>query len=153
MRRRGVHILRGVAADFVRKQLASQVFHPPPRSTGKVTAAQPNSLWQADLMDFTTRDVALNQGFRFALVIVDVFTRRVSARPMQDKTARATIQAFEAIRGNGPRAPVPAVFDTDTGGEFDGPFNQQLHRLGVIHCKKTPGIRMALQWSTLLLQG
>jgi hypothetical protein len=135
-----VHVLRGIVANFVRGQLTSQVFHPPPRSTGKVTAAQPNSVWQADLIDFSTKDVALNQGFKFILVVVDVFARFVRAEPMKEKTARATLQAFETLRGGGPRAPVPCFVDTDTGVEFEAPFDEHLERLGVIypHPKRPP---------------
>jgi hypothetical protein len=114
------------------------VFQPPPRSTGKVTAAQPNSVWQADLIDFSTRDVAANQGFKFILVVVDVFARFVRAEPMKEKTARATLQAFETVRGGGPKAPVPCFLDTDTGGEFEGVFDEHLHKLGAIHIQKDP---------------
>ncbi len=43
------------AADFVRAQPVAQVFAPPPKSEGKVTAAELNSGWQCDLVDHKTK--------------------------------------------------------------------------------------------------
>ena len=39
------------AKELVRAQAVSQVFRQPPGNTGRITAAQENLKWQADLLD------------------------------------------------------------------------------------------------------
>jgi hypothetical protein len=73
------------------------------------------------------------------VVVVDVFTRKVSARPMKMKTARAALQALEFIRGGGPKAPVPlSSLSTDTGGEFAGCSTSTCTSLGLFSHQKGP---------------
>ena len=70
-----------------------------------------NLLWQADLAEM----FAFN-GFKFILVVVDVFSRRIFARPMKSKEAKTVKKAFEAIfEENGT---TPQKLETDRGTEF-----------------------------------
>ena len=138
MRRRGLKVTRSEAAQFVRTQSSRQVFRPAPRSSGRVTATRAGFKWQADLVDFTSRDASKNEGYRYALVLVDVFSRLVHAEPMKGKTAADTVVAFDAVLNDlGPDAK-PAFLDSDVGGEFEGVFEARLRNLDIIHVQKDP---------------
>ena len=76
----GVHISKSDAEDFVKQQSVSQVFKPPPRSTGKVTATSENQRWQIDLVDHTKFVRSSNRNYRFILIAIDIFSRRTAAR-------------------------------------------------------------------------
>lgn len=136
MRRKGFKVTRTEAAQFVKGQTGKQLFRPPARSIGKVTALRAGFKWQADLIDFTSRDPSKNRGYRYVLVLVDVFTRLVQAEPMRGKKAADTVSAFEAILNNS--GTKPAILDTDVGGEFEGIFEKRLRDLHIIHVQKDP---------------
>ena len=66
----GVRISKSDAEDFVKQQSVSQVFKPPPRSTGKVTATSENSRCQIDLMDHTKFVRSSNRKYHFILIFM-----------------------------------------------------------------------------------
>ena len=65
----GVRISKSDAEDFVKQQSVSQVFKPPPRSTGKVTATSENQRWQIDLIDHTKFVRSSNKNYSYILII------------------------------------------------------------------------------------
>ena len=138
MRRRGLRITEREAAAFVRGQVANQLFRNPPPSRGRVTAPSSESRWQADIIDYTSRDAGANGGFRYALVIVDVFNRLTVAEPLKDKGAGAVLEAWRTILSELPPGTQPRILDTDVGAEFLGVFGEHLRRTGVIHIQKDP---------------
>ena len=81
-KRQDVAITTKEAQEFVKKQASAQVFAAVPKSQGKITSPELNHTWQADLIDYTAKDPTLNNGYRFALVITDVFSRKVYAEPI-----------------------------------------------------------------------
>ena len=71
--------------------------------------------WQADLAD-----VALiakqNDGYRFILTVIDIFTRYAWARPLRTKTGKEVAEAFKDIFQEGR---IPKRIQTDQGKEFE----------------------------------
>lgn len=74
-----------------------------------------NDIWQADLCVMNTLS-KYNDGIRYLLFVIDCFSRFLYVIPMQQKTAVATCDAFEALfRGSVEK---PKNFMVDQGGEF-----------------------------------
>lgn len=82
-----------------------------------------NYLAQCDLAQMDTL-ARWNDGVRFLLVYVDVFSRLVSVEPLKNKRGDETARALERIfdRRNG----APMLLQSDLGSEF---WNDYVHRL------------------------
>ena len=107
----------------MRSQSAAQVYAAVPKSDGHIVATSRNQRWQGDLIDQTSRNAKLNDGYQHALALVDVFTRRVFAWPLRQKIPEETVGALcLAIRALGK----PHELQTDNGGEFSGSFDKFL---------------------------
>jgi hypothetical protein len=73
-----------------------------------------NDLWELDLMDFSKEDVSINKGFKFAMMVIDSFTRELSSDLMKTKSSEEALMSFKKIvskRGK-PRA---LLADTESG--------------------------------------
>lgn len=77
--------------------------------------------WEADLADVQNLS-EYNNGIRYLLVVVDVFSRFMWVRPLKDKKAQSIVDAFRDIL-SGPRQ-LKAI-RTDKGSEF---YNRYLKR-------------------------
>lgn len=78
---------------------------------------------QADLIDMQPFKKN-NRGYRYILIVIDVFTKYAYAEPLKDKTAKSTTEAMEKILKNvGERI---RNLQTDDGKEF---FNSTMKRL------------------------
>ena len=138
-KRKGLNVTVKQASDFVRGQAVSQVFAPPPRSNGKVTAPELNSRWQLDLIDYKTQSPEKNDGYRLVLLAVDIFSRFMYAELLKTKEAEEVTEAFRRIqrraRGRlaGKTGVIPGEVSTDTGAEFKGPFDDMLEKDGIGH--------------------
>jgi transposase InsO family protein len=73
-----------------------------------------DSQWDADLMDMAniTKD---NDGIRYVLVMIDIFSRFLWCRPLKTKRGLELVQAFKSIFVKGRK---PVVLRTDRGSEF-----------------------------------
>ena len=87
-----------------------------------------------DLMDFQRLKTA-NDGFAYALIVIDVFTKRVEGILLKQKTIQDVIQAFETILDN--ENPIlsykPWSIVSDKGGEFGPKFSAYLKTRGIRH--------------------
>ncbi|XP_062587276.1 uncharacterized protein LOC134248897 [Saccostrea cucullata] len=77
--------------------------------------------WEADLADVQNLS-EYNDGIKFLLVIVDVFSRMLWVRPLKDRKAKTVIDAFKDVF-RGPRH--PKAIRTDKGSEFYNRYLQQ----------------------------
>ena len=78
---------------------------------------------QADLIDMQQFE-RKNHGFRYILIVIDVFSKKAYAVPLKDKTAKTTTEAMEIIlKQTGERI---RNLQTDDGKEF---FNSSMKRL------------------------
>jgi hypothetical protein len=73
-----------------------------------------DSQWDGDLMDMssTTKD---NNGIRYILVLIDVFSRYLWCRPLKTKRGIELVTALQSVLKEGRQ---PEVLRTDRGSEF-----------------------------------
>lgn len=81
----------------------------------KVMVPCPNYLWQADLV-FMQKYRRFNNGYLYILTVIDAFSRRAFAIPIERKTGAEVIRAFEKIFSAYPHKPV--FLECDQGKEF-----------------------------------
>ena len=81
-----------------------------------------DELWQMDLADMQAM-AAENDGYRYLLVCIDVFSKYVWVIPLKTKTGPALVTAFKKILKSGRK---PQKIQTDQGTEF---FNKHFKDL------------------------
>ncbi len=87
----------------------------------------PNQLWMADLIDLTSR---ADNGFKWALTVVDVFSRYAWAVAMKNKQNQTVTAAMADIL----KSQKPRLLQTDNGSEFiSGSFQALLRKYSVNH--------------------
>lgn len=107
--------------DEVKKWLQSQetyTLHKPVvrRFTrNKYILSNYNELWQVDLSDMRTYS-QYNDGFKYILCVIDVFSKYAFARPMKKKDSESVKKCFESIFSEA-RA-TPRHIQSDKGTEF-----------------------------------
>ena len=89
----------------------------------RVIARFPFDLFMADLMEFPQYKFR-NRGYRFALILIDVFTKKLYTAPLKKKTKDETARAFETIFKEFDEFPINLV--TDRGREF---YNEEVLKI------------------------
>ena len=94
-------------------------------------ASKPDELWQADLADMGDLQKE-NDGTRFLLTVIDVFSKFAWIRPLKRKTGEELVRAFTSIlkESNGRK---PKNLQTDKGTEFKNRLFQELLQRENIH--------------------
>jgi hypothetical protein len=113
------------------KQDAYTVFKQPPSKvrTEKIIVEYPDQMWDCDIM--VMEDGKLNNGFKYVLCVIDLFSRYLWVRATKTKTAVECGKAFKSVCAEGR---VCEILRTDNGGEFTGkPFQEVLREKNVIH--------------------
>lgn len=89
-----------------------------------------DDLWQADLIEF--QDLAKeNKGFRYALIVIDCFSKFVWSSPLKSKSADDVTNAMSNIL-QGDRK--PNLLQTDKGKEFyNAKFQSLMKRFNIKH--------------------
>ena len=88
----------------------------------RVIVGEIDELWQMDLADMQAI-AAENDGYRYLLVCIDVFSKFVWVIPLKTKTGPALVTAFKKILESGRK---PQKIQTDQGTEF---FNKHFKDL------------------------
>jgi hypothetical protein len=142
LRKRGFDYTEPQVAAVLRRQTAQQVTGPAWRSPGRILAPGPLSVVQMDILDNTGKDLATNSQYKYAYVMVDVFTRLVAVYPARTKTPADSVAALESartvFRGR------PKQVQTDAGAEFKGAFDTYCRRHNILHVTRDLGHRNAL---------
>ena len=87
-------------------------------------------LWDMDLMDMTSLSKQ-NEGYKYVLVAIDIFSRFAYGQPIQSKQGTDVVKAMEVIL-SGPRR--PRGVRTDRGMEFRSrEFNKYLNQHDIHH--------------------
>ena len=81
-----------------------------------VYAKRVDDIWAADLVDMQYYSRS-NAGFKYILMVIDVFSKYGWAIPLKNKTGAEIVRAFRELLGSG-QAP-PNFLWTDKGREFD----------------------------------
>ena len=109
----------GASEREVRNWLMSQdayTLHKPPKKhfkRRKTISMGIDDLWQADLVDLTSL-ARQNDGYKFILTVIDVFSRFSWVRPLKSKTGQSLREAFASIIVDRK----PNYLQTDKGSEF-----------------------------------
>src|SRR5258707_6636830 len=91
--------------------------HKPARlrySTRPYKTAVIDQQWQADLVEMIPNK-GVNNGYRYLLTVIDLFSRYAWAKPIKDKTGKEVKQAFREIFATGRK---PQRLQTNEGLEF-----------------------------------
>lgn len=101
--------------DWLMKQTTYTLHHPARRrfKRNPVVASSIGDVCQADLVDMSAF-AGENDGYRFILTFIDVFSKKAFAVPVKTKTAANIKKAFERIFENF----IPYQIQTDRGLEF-----------------------------------
>ena len=100
-----------------------------PHERRRVVVHGLDDTWTADLADVSSH-AQDNDGVRYILVVVDVFSKHAWAEPMKTKEARTAAQAFRAVLARAaPR--IPTHLWTDAGSEFKGAFDALCRQRGI----------------------
>ena len=88
-----------------------------------------NDLYQADLVDLTNIS-RYNDKHRFLLTVIDVFSKRVWAIPVLNKSAQHITDAFEKVLS---WSGICRMLQTDNGSEFINSTFQEMLKRNNIH--------------------
>lgn len=99
--------------------LLNDLYTPPEREKGEnrtrfYTPLEPNIRQQADILYLPNDD-----GFRYALVVVDVSDRRIASEPLKSLKSDEVLEGFNSIYDS-KRLGLPQVITFDGGSEFKG---------------------------------
>ena len=110
--------------EFVSKQGQKQRFAPVQPAKGKSATEGIDSRYQMDLADLTSSPVSRGEKvYKFFLVLVNVFDRKVYAKALKSKTPQEVVAKLSQILGSRLR---PTVISSDNGSEFTGPVSDYL---------------------------
>jgi hypothetical protein len=121
--------LPDVPPEEIKKQLEgveAYTLHKPVRRNFERRRVMVNGIdeqWSADLADMS-RLAKDNDGFRYLLTVIDIFSKHAWAIPLKNKDAKTTAYAFEKIFKESKR--IPQKMQTDDGKEF---FNKEVKAL------------------------
>lgn len=127
--------------EFLKKQSVQQQHTQiKKKKKGHIVALSPNNIFQADLLDYTKYS-RNNEGYKWILIAMDVFTRKAYARPLKNKKPSSVANAFKEIIEN--NKPIEVM--TDNGNEFLGkPFQVLIKDNNMIHTTNEVGDHNAL---------
>ena len=110
-RRRGIRVTKEQVRNFVRKKGQKQLFRALPASKGQTAAESSQMRFQMDLVDMRNSP---SREKKYILVLVNVYTRKAYAAPIEDKTPQVVAAALrEMLDGL-----TPVVISSDAGGEW-----------------------------------
>lgn len=97
--------------------IANEVHKPARKPTKfrKVMTYSINDIWSADIVDMQALEKQ-NDGYKYILTVIDIFSRYAWAIPLKTKTAKETAKAFESIIKE--TKELPNALWVDQGKEF-----------------------------------
>ena len=115
-----INIKRKDIEDFLKKQpnyqMNQRITH---RVNKPIIAKAPNSIWCVDLIDLAKYS-GHNNFFKYVMVVVDTFSRKVWLEKMRTKGALQTARALQNVCNK--TEIMPSVIMSDNGTEFKGDF-------------------------------
>ena len=97
---------------------------------GRIIVSGIDDQWDADLASFA-RDADENDGYKYLLVVIDIFSHYAWIEPIKDKTAREIVRAFNKIIIQGRK---PCRLRTDAAKDFTSKvFQEYLKSKDIAH--------------------
>jgi hypothetical protein len=109
---------------FLKSRTTHQLHRPVKRNRKLekyIVAQAPLDTYQVDLLDYQKYS-RQNEGNRYILLAVDIFTRKAFAEPLTSKTPQETARKMNAILEHG----TPNVIFSDNGNEWKGAYAELL---------------------------
>ena len=82
--KRGIRVPDSFVRQLVKEQGSRQLFAPPPRFTGKVTAQHVDERWASDVIDFQSK-TSVKGAPVYVLLVQDIFSRFLFATALKSK--------------------------------------------------------------------
>ena len=130
-REEGINVNRNQVKQLLATQGQRQVYRPVPPSKGATVSEAPGFRFQMDLIDFKGNP---SKGFSVILVLCDVFTREIFAKPVPNKTPISVARVLEAMLPTLPRE--IKIISSDKGNEFKKEVAELLDNKGIVHRTK-----------------
>jgi len=137
-RKRGINVTRKDVRNLAAVRGETQIFRPLPPAQGKTATHGPrDSRFMMDLLDQRVNPSAA--GEKYAIILVEVFSRYMWASTIRDKKPATVAAALAPMLGEiqGSQRTIP-VISTDMGNEFVLDVETLLRQRNIIHKKKTP---------------
>lgn len=119
--------------DFIKSKTTLQLHQVKPQMKNyQVPFVAPHFCydWQVDLLDMQ-KFSRTNKGFKWIMVFIDVFDRKVYIRPLKNKTTKQTSQGLQYILDK--YKCVPKRLTSDDGSEWKGEFEKILKQNDIYH--------------------
>lgn len=112
------------------------------KDMGHIISIDENEKWQMDIFDLS-KYANSNNGYKYLLAIIDVFTRKAYIKPMKTKSIDDTVSALENILSKYDLKPFIIMSDNDSSflGER---FQTLLEKYKIIHSTNIKGDHHAL---------
>ena len=135
LREEGTPASKADVEAVIKRISVQQVYGPPPKFKGHITASGPGERWMVDLADLTAQQ-SNHFGLveSYILVVVDVFSRYIWAVSMVSKRPEEVADVFKALMREAKTTPKSVT--TDRGAEFTGPFQALLEGFEIAHALK-----------------
>jgi len=127
LRKGGIRVSDEFVRTLVQEQGTRQLFAPPPRFSGKITARRIDAKWAADLVDFSAKSSKKEPVF--ITICQEIFSRYLFCRALWKKTE--AVAAFSRTLEDEQRTPSELV--TDAGSEWTSAEFQRLLQRSKIH--------------------
>ena len=123
----GGDISKKDVAHFIRRQKAYQFHGTVPRRFVRrpIKVARPGAILGSDICDLTGDIAKHNDGHRYILVLIDLFSRKVHLTPLKNKTCKNVAQSLDKYLQNSPHR--YTHFFSDEGGEYLGKAAQKIY--------------------------
>ena len=129
--------------DFLSEQDA-YTLHKPARvhfKRNRVFVTKPLKQFQADLCDMQAL-ADHNDGFKYLLTVIDVFSKKAYARVLKKKTASEVTKAFESVLRE---SEIPEKLQTDEGKEFfNHRFKALMQKFDIVHFRTASDLKASV---------
>ena len=106
---------------------------------GKIAATSKNSRWMVDTINLTSRPSTAKgqkESYKYIFCCIDVFTRKLMAKPSTSISPEAAARAFEEFTTE---HGIPKQLDSDSGAEYTSKaFTDVLERMKIGHIVGSP---------------
>ena len=143
-RKRGINVTRKDVRNLAAVRGETQIFRPLPPAQGKTATHGPrDSRFMMDLLDMRVNPSAA--GEKYAIILVEVFSRYMWATTIRDKKPETVAAALGPLLGEiqGSQRKIP-VISTDLGNEWVGKVDELLVERDIVRKTKTPIEKNAL---------
>jgi len=138
----GVKVPVSNIKKVISTQEAYQLHHKPVKKIkAHMIAFHFNEKWIADLSDMSNFS-SKNNGYKWILFVIDVFTRKLNAKKIKNKSSSSVLDAFKSIVNEWG---IPLYLLSDNGSEFTNDlFQQYLESNNIYHSTVDPGYHKSL---------